>query len=86
MEQLCEDVTKLTKLRVLVLDISELVKKKLRNVKTLTQNDNRASADCSETDENDNDEYDGHAIDSRGEDDFSRIIIFFSKFFILKIS
>ena len=41
----------------------------LRNARTLTQNDNRASADCSETDENGNFEYDSDAIDSGGEDD-----------------
>ena len=35
-----------------------------RNAWTLTQNDNRASADSSETDESDNDEYDSDAVDS----------------------
>ena len=34
-----------------------------RNAWTLTQNDNRASADSSETDESDNDEYDSDVID-----------------------
>ena len=39
----------------------------LRNAWTLTQNDNRASAESSETDEKDNDEYDSDVIDSGGE-------------------
>lgn len=38
----------------------------LRNARTLTKNDNRASADSSETDKSDNDEYDSDAIDSGG--------------------
>ena len=46
----------------------------LRIVKTLTQNDNRASAESSETDERDNDEYDSDAIDSGG-DDSSDVIL-----------
>ena len=45
--------------------------------RTLTQNDNRASADSSETDESDNDEYDSDAIDSGGEDDSSDVILAF---------
>ena len=40
----------------------------LRNARKLTQNDNRASADSSETDESDNVEYDSHGIDSVGHD------------------
>ena len=36
----------------------------LRNARKLTQNDNRASADSSETDESDNVEYDSQGIDS----------------------
>ena len=40
----------------------------LRNASTLRQDDNRASADSSETDESDNDEYDSDAIDSGGDD------------------
>ena len=39
----------------------------LRNARTLTQNDNRVSADSSETDESDNNEYDSDAIDARGD-------------------
>ena len=49
----------------------------LRKVRTLTQNDNRASADSNETDESDNDEYDSDAIDSGGEDDSSDVILAF---------
>ena len=48
----------------------------LRNARTLTQNDNRASADSSETDESDN-EYDSHAIDPGGEDDSSDVVLAF---------
>jgi len=44
---------------------------------TLTQNDNRASADSSETDESDNGEYESDAIDSGGEDDSSNVILAF---------
>ena len=49
----------------------------LRNARTLTQNDNRASADNSEMDESDNDEYDSDAIDSGGEDDSGDVILAF---------
>ena len=49
----------------------------LRKARTLTQNDNRASADSSRTDKSDNDEYDSNAIDSGGEDDSSDIILAF---------
>ena len=48
----------------------------LRNARTLTQNDNRASADSSETDESDN-EYEGDAIDPGGEDDSSDVVLAF---------
>lgn len=48
----------------------------LRNARTLTKNDNRASADSSETDKSDNDEYDSDAIDSGGEDDSSDVTDF----------
>ena len=41
----------------------------LRNARTFTQNDNRESADSSETDVSDNDEYDNDVIDSGEEDD-----------------
>jgi len=108
--ELCEDLTKLKKLRVPELNKylnhhglkqhlksskSEKVKAivrhsclqqksplragqpSLRNARTLTQNDNRASADSSETDESDNDEYDSDAIDSGGEDDSSDVILAF---------
>ena len=48
----------------------------LRNARTLTQNDNRASADSRETDESDINEYDSDAIDSGGgEDDLSDVIL-----------
>ena len=43
----------------------------------MTQNDNRASADSSETDERDNDEYDSDAINSGGDDDSSDVILAF---------
>ena len=46
----------------------------LRNARTLTQTDNRAIADSSETDEKENDEYDNDAIDSGG-DDSSDVIL-----------
>ena len=46
----------------------------LRNARTLTQTDNRAIADSSETDERENDEYDSDAIDSGG-DDSSDVIL-----------
>ena len=46
----------------------------LRNGRTLTQNDNRASADSRKTDESDNDEY---AIDSGGADGSSDVILLF---------
>ena len=46
----------------------------LRNARTLTQNDNRAIADSSETDERENDKYDSDAIDSEG-DDSSDVIL-----------
>ena len=39
------------------------------------QNDNRASADSSETDESDNEEYDRDTTDSAGEDDSSGVIL-----------
>ena len=57
-----------------------------RNARTLTQNYNRASADSSETDERDSDEYDrrdvtderdSDAIDSGGEEDSSDVILAF---------
>ena len=41
----------------------------LRNARTLTQNDNRASANNSETDESGNDEYDSDTIDPGEEHD-----------------
>ena len=41
------------------------------------QNDNRVSADSSETDESDNDEYDSDAIDPGGEDDSSDVVLAF---------
>ena len=104
--ELCEDVTKLKKLRVPELnkylshhDLKQHLKSSksekvkvivryclqqtsplsagqltLRNARTLTQNDNKASADSSETDERENDEYDIDAIDS-GVDDSSDVIL-----------
>ena len=51
----------------------------LRNARKLTQNDNRASADSSETDGSDNVEYDTHGIDSVGHDDSSDFILAFIK-------
>ena len=50
----------------------------LRNARTLTQNDKMASADSSKTDESDNDEYDGNAIDSGGANDSSDVILAFT--------
>ena len=47
----------------------------LRNARTLTQNDNKGSTDSRETDEIDNNEYDGDAIDSGGEDDLGDVIL-----------
>ena len=41
----------------------------LRNVRTLAQNDNRASADSVETDENENEQYDSDTIDPGEEHD-----------------
>ena len=49
----------------------------LRNARTLTQNDNRASPDSSKRDESDNDEYDSNAIDSGGADGSSDVILAF---------
>lgn len=49
----------------------------LINARTLTRNDNRASANSSETDESDNDEYDSDAIDTGGDDDSSDVILAF---------
>ena len=51
----------------------------LRNARKLTPNDNRASADSSETDESDNVEYDSDDIDSGGHDDSSDLILAFIK-------
>ena len=42
----------------------------LRNARTLTENDNRASVVSSETDERDNDEYDSDASSAKGEHRF----------------
>ena len=47
----------------------------LTKARTFTLNDNRRSADRSETDESDNEEYDSAAIDSGGEDDSSGVIL-----------
>ena len=49
----------------------------LRNVRTLAQSDNRASADSIETDESGNEEYDSDTIDPGEEDDSSDIILAF---------
>ena len=49
----------------------------LRNARTLTQNVNRASAESSETDESENDEYDSDTIGSGGEYDSSDVILAF---------
>ena len=46
---------------------------KMRNART--QNDDRASAESSETDESNNDDYDSDATDSGGEDDSSDVIL-----------
>ena len=102
--ELCEDVTKLKKLRVPELNkylnhhglkqhlkSNKIDKVKvivrhclqqrspliagqltLRNARTLTQTDNRAIADSSETDEGENDEYDSDTIDSEGDDSSER--------------
>ena len=43
----------------------------------MAQHGKRASADSIGTDESDNDEYDSGAIDSRGEDDSSDVILAF---------
>ena len=56
----------------------------LRNARTFTQNDNRESADSSETDESDNDEYDSDVIDS-GEENDSRDAILSSSIQIRKM-
>ena len=42
----------------------------LRNARTLTENDNRASVVSSETDERDNDEYDSDASSAKGKHRF----------------
>ena len=42
----------------------------LRNARTLTENDNRASVVSSETDESDNDEYDSDASSAKGKHRF----------------
>lgn len=49
----------------------------LRNASILTQNDNRASAESSERDERDKDEYDINAIHFGGGDDSSDVILVF---------
>ena len=49
----------------------------LRNVRTLAQNDNRASADSVETDESGNEEYDSDPTDPGEEDDSSDMILAF---------
>ena len=49
----------------------------LRNVRTLAQNDNRASVDRIETDERGNEEYDSDTIDPGEEGDSSDIILAF---------
>ena len=46
----------------------------VRNARALTQTDNSAIADSSETDKRENDEYDSDAIDSGG-DDSSDVIL-----------
>ena len=59
----------------------------LRNARTSTQNDNRATADSScETDKSDNDEYDSDAIDSGGEDDSNDVIFLHSSIQMRKMS
>ena len=50
----------------------------MRNARTLTENDNRASADSSETDERDNDEYESDATDAGGKGDSSNVILAFT--------
>ena len=47
----------------------------LRNARTSTENDNRTSADSSETDENDNDEYDSDAVDPGEKYDSSDVVL-----------
>ena len=49
----------------------------LTNASSLTENDNRASADSSETEESDNDERNSDAINSGGEDDPSDVTLAF---------
>ena len=49
----------------------------LRNVRTLAQNDKRASADSVETDESGNEEYDSDTIDPGEEHDSSDMIVAF---------
>ena len=49
----------------------------LRNARTLTENDKRASVDSSETDESDNDEYESDATDAGGKGDSSDVILAF---------
>ena len=49
----------------------------LRNARTLTQNDNRASADSSEADESGNEEYDRGTTYPGEEDDSSDVILTF---------
>jgi len=49
----------------------------LRNARTLTESDNRASVDSSETDERHNEVYDSDATDSRGKDVSSDVILAF---------
>ena len=48
-----------------------------RNARTLTQNDNRASTESSETDESGNDEYDRDTTNPGEEDDSSDVILAF---------
>ena len=49
----------------------------LRNASTLTQNGNRASADSSETDESDKNEYENDAIDSEAEYESCDVVLAF---------
>ena len=49
----------------------------LRNTRILAQNDNRASADSSETDKSGNEEYDRDTSDPGKKDDSSDIILAF---------
>ena len=48
-----------------------------RNARTLTQNDNRASPESSETDESANDEYDRDITNPGEDDDSSDVILAF---------